>query len=195
MRAPVAGDGGVGQRERILDAAFRLMADRGASGTSMRQLASACGVNVATLYHYFPSKAELLRSVIEERQYDVLLREPPLPDPSLPARDRMAALIVMMWEGSLEEERVWRLLLSEAFHADATALAVGRDLLATIEAAVAGWLPSLFPELAVDADVAARTVTGQLFALIVENLFLPEAERAANAARRAADAAALLFPR
>ena len=189
-----AADEATGQRERILDAAFALMADRGASGTSMRQLAAACGVNVATLYHYFPSKAELLRSVIEERQYDVLLAEPPLPDASLPPRERLAALVMMMWEGSLEEERIWQLLLAEASHGDATAVAVGRDLLATIQSAVAAWLPELFPELVVDAAVAARLVTGQLYTLVVESLFFPSDERAANAQRRADDAAALLFP-
>ena len=48
------------------------MSERGAADTSMRQLAAACGVNVAILYRYFPSKADLLRSVIEERQYEML---------------------------------------------------------------------------------------------------------------------------
>jgi AcrR family transcriptional regulator len=62
---PVAVD----QRGRILDAALRLMAEQGSAGASMRQLAAACHLNVATLYHYFPSKADLLRSVVEERRY------------------------------------------------------------------------------------------------------------------------------
>ncbi|MGZ4677784.1 MAG: helix-turn-helix domain-containing protein, partial [Acidimicrobiia bacterium] len=48
------------QRDRILDTALDLMAEHGASATSMRQLATACNLNVAALYHYFPSKAELL---------------------------------------------------------------------------------------------------------------------------------------
>ena len=48
------------QRGRILDAALALMSESGSAGASMRQLAAACGLNVATLYHYFPSKADLL---------------------------------------------------------------------------------------------------------------------------------------
>ncbi len=56
------------QRDRILDATLALMARGGAHGTSMRAVASACGLNVATLYHYFPSKRDLLRAAIEHRR-------------------------------------------------------------------------------------------------------------------------------
>ena len=56
------------QRARILDAALTLVSDLGAAGTSMRRLASTCGLNVATIYHYFPSKADLYVAVVEEVQ-------------------------------------------------------------------------------------------------------------------------------
>jgi len=81
-----------GQRERILDIALGLMAERGASGTSMRALADACGLNVAALYHYFPSKDALLRAVIEERRYGAQLQSLPIPDLRLPPEERVAAL-------------------------------------------------------------------------------------------------------
>jgi AcrR family transcriptional regulator len=183
-----------GQRERIIDAALQLMSVRGASATSMRQLASACGINVATLYHYFPSKAELLRSVIEERQYDVLLRDAPIPSVGLPPGQRLVELLLTMWEGSLDEEPIWRLLLSESFRGDETALAIGADLLGTIGAAMESWLGESFPELTVDRSVAARMVTGQLYSLIVETLFLVPPARAPHVRRRAGDLAQLLFP-
>ena len=74
-------------RTRILDAALALMSGQGSAGVSMRQLAAACNLNVATIYHYFPSKADLLRSVMEERRYDERLdRDAPVLDPS--PRDR-----------------------------------------------------------------------------------------------------------
>ena len=38
------------QREHILDVALKLMSERGAAGMSMRQLASACGVQVAAMF-------------------------------------------------------------------------------------------------------------------------------------------------
>ena len=45
------------------------MAQRGVDGTSMRDLASAAGLNVASLYHYFPSKRDLLESVLIEQGF------------------------------------------------------------------------------------------------------------------------------
>jgi len=58
------------RRQEILDAALDLFADRGFQGTSVRDIARAVGVNEATLYHYFPSKAAILDAIL-----DVLLEE------------------------------------------------------------------------------------------------------------------------
>ncbi|HLH27545.1 MAG TPA: helix-turn-helix domain-containing protein, partial [Acidimicrobiales bacterium] len=43
-----------GQRQHILAVALSLMSQSGVDGTSMRDLAAAAGLNVASLYHYFP---------------------------------------------------------------------------------------------------------------------------------------------
>ena len=53
-------------RSRILQIALTLMSQRGVDGTSMRDLAGAAGLNVASLYHYFPSKRDLLEAVLVE---------------------------------------------------------------------------------------------------------------------------------
>ena len=45
------------------------MSERGVDGTSMRDLAAAAGLNVASLYHYFPSKRELLEAVLVEHGF------------------------------------------------------------------------------------------------------------------------------
>lgn len=182
------------QREHILDEALALMSEHGADRTSMRMLASACDLNVAALYHYFPSKADLLQSVIAERQYAALLAQPPIPDLGLPPRERLVALIVAMWEGSVDEESVWRLLLAESFRANPDAIEVGVELMATIEAAFATWLSDLFPELTSDVAAASRVIMGQLFSLLIENLFVVEGRRSEHARRRAADVAAIIFP-
>lgn len=183
----------VNQRERILDTALELMADQGAGSTSMRQLAKACDLNVAGIYHYFPSKADLLRSVIEERQYELRLRELPLVDVDLPPRLLLSGLIVEMWRGAQAEELIWRLLLGEGLRGDETAVAVGGELLASIEGALREWLPRLFPGEADRADILVAIVTSQLFAFFVERLFRPGWSTEHVQAR--ADAiAALVFP-
>lgn len=182
------------QRERILDTALELMAERGASATSMRTLAAACGLNVAALYHYFPSKDALLRAVIEERRYGAQLQSMPVPDLRLAADERLVELIVGMWDGALAEAPIWRLLLSEALHGDPTARDVGTELLATLEDGLRDTLPRLFPELTVPVDVAARLVGAALVALLVEASLGAPGSTPARAEQRARDLAAVLLP-
>jgi len=54
-------------KERILDAAERLFAEKGVDATSLRQVTGAAGVNVAAIHYHFGSKEELLRAVIARR--------------------------------------------------------------------------------------------------------------------------------
>lgn len=180
-------------REHILDVALDLMATHGAGTTSMRTLAKACGCNVAAIYHYFPSKADLLRSVIEERQYALRLRELPEVDATLPPRERLEALIAAMWQGSLEEEAIWRLLLGEGLRGDETALAVGRELLDVIEPALASWITELFGD-DLDASSMAAIVMSQLFSFFVTHLFRTDVERDVEVRRQAQRIASLAFP-
>lgn len=51
-------------RERILERAERLFAERGYRGVSMRALAASCGVRPYTIQHHFGSKLELYRAVL-----------------------------------------------------------------------------------------------------------------------------------
>jgi AcrR family transcriptional regulator len=52
-----------GQREQIMAAAAALFASRGYTATTMNQVADACGVSKATLYHYVSDKHQLLASI------------------------------------------------------------------------------------------------------------------------------------
>ena len=69
LKNPLPRPDGSSQRQHILRTALSLMATKGVDGTSMRNLASATGLNVASLYHYFPSKRELLVAVLEDRGF------------------------------------------------------------------------------------------------------------------------------
>jgi AcrR family transcriptional regulator len=53
------------QREAILAQAAMLFARRGYTGTSMNEVAEACGLSKATLYHYYRDKDALLVSIAE----------------------------------------------------------------------------------------------------------------------------------
>jgi len=54
------------QREMILAQAAALFARGGYPGTSMNQVAEACGLSKATLYHYYRDKYALLVSIAED---------------------------------------------------------------------------------------------------------------------------------
>lgn len=157
-------------RERILDEALTLMAERGAAGTSMRQLAEACGVRVAALYHYFDSKDALLAAVIGERNYGRRIAEPLPLEPGATAEERLRGLFRQMWNGAIEEEAVWRLLLGEGIRREPAAMPVGRELLQTVVPGVAAFVNEWVPEID-DADAAADLLLGQMFLGFIRHMF------------------------
>ncbi len=58
------GANGEETRRRIITAAMRCVAEVGYSRASIREIASAAEITSASLYHYFPTKAELLRATV-----------------------------------------------------------------------------------------------------------------------------------
>jgi AcrR family transcriptional regulator len=183
------------QRTRILDAALELMGEQGASTTSMRQLAGACDINVATLYHYFPSKSDLLRAVIEERAYgDELasMTEPPVSRRGAPTT-RLGNLLAFIATEALATEAVWRLFLGEAVHSDDDAMAMARQLSSELESALERWIPDLLPEFEGNVAALARLLRGQLFSMMIEVLVSPDLDRAVLVQQRAAELAHLVL--
>jgi AcrR family transcriptional regulator len=186
---------GADSRRRILDAALELMSEHGVTGTSMRRLAGACDLNVATLYHYFPSKSHLLGAVVAEQGYLGRMRTD-APPPELgrgrQPRPRLAALVTWLWDASLQEEAVWRLLIGESLRGDATARAEAMALVDAIDIAVAGWVADVVPEVADRAARVARLIRAAIFSLIVEHLALgPDEGRARARIRDLVDAIAI----
>jgi AcrR family transcriptional regulator len=162
----------VDQRSRILDTALALMSEHGSADTSMRRLATACGLNVATLYHYFPSKTDLVRTVIEERGYFVLLGSEGAVsfDLDLPLEQRLVEFLAFLSAAMLAEEVPVRLLLNEGLRRETTAVATVTQLLAAIDDAIARWLGEGFPDLPGDRDRHGRTVRHLLVSRLVEAL-------------------------
>lgn len=54
-------------RERILDSAEELFADKGVAATSLREITSRAGVNLAAVNYHFGSKTGLFEAVLERR--------------------------------------------------------------------------------------------------------------------------------
>jgi len=164
--------GGIAQRQHILDVALSLMAQRGVDGTSMRDLAGAAGLNVASLYHYFPSKRDLLVAVLEERGLGVTETTWDQGAEDAGTAGAMTAVIDDMLRSMLEVEDFVRLMLGEVMRGEETALTVGRELLDNTQSALAGWLLEHQAVLAGSAspDEAARLIRATIVGLFFEHV-------------------------
>ena len=165
----------VDQRERILDTALRLMAEGGLHGTSMRRLAAEVGLNVATLYHYFPSKAELFAAAVAHQRFDLLLGVPPPVDLGLPPEQRLTDLLRWLLEQIPEHgDHIWRLLLGESLRGEPVVVEAAAELSATFEAGLTAWLAEVFADLDLDHGALARTLRAAVYGIIVESLLAPD---------------------
>jgi len=54
-------------KEKLLDAAERLIGEQGFAATSLRQIISEAGANLASVHYHFGSKDELLEAVVMRR--------------------------------------------------------------------------------------------------------------------------------
>ncbi len=180
------------QRARILETALALMAEAGVHAMSMRRLAAACDLNVATLYHYFPSKADLLREVIQFQHYEVLLSETPPIDRDIGLQERLAEMLAWIWAEMDGKNDMLRLLLGESLRSTPEVTKAVATLSTAFEEALVHWLDELTPELPGDRAIQARMLRGLVYGFFVENLTLPPAERRVVLRERATEIASVL---
>ena len=172
------------QRDRILDATLGLMARVGAHGTSMRAVAAACGLNVATLYHYFPSKRDLLRAAIAHRRAADLPASPFPEGLSGSVEERLGALLDHLFVGMTAEEDLWRALIAEAIHGDDDVFEPLLDTANAFEDALAAWLRALCPDAPALHDPAVvAAIRNAVIGVLVEHLPRSEGRRKALEAR------------
>jgi AcrR family transcriptional regulator len=173
----------------------------------MRDLASAAGLNVASLYHYFPSKRDLLESVLIEQGF--LPIRPAHPDDELADQTgaggdagplTLAQLLAEIMTSMFEVEDFVRLMVGEAMRGEPTARAVGVDLFASFESSIEDWVKNNRPDL--DAGPGAAAVARLLSAMVV-GIFIQHAadvlgeegdDLAALSLGRAREAATILQP-
>ncbi len=115
-RSPrIAGAGD--KRERILDAAVRVFAQSGFHDTRVADVAKAAGVADGTIYLYFESKDELLRSLFEDRVGRLLAFVKEGLGKHERASDKLAAVIELqlgVYEGEPELAEVMTVILRQS---------------------------------------------------------------------------------
>jgi AcrR family transcriptional regulator len=171
-------------RDRILDATLVLMARSGTHGTSMRAVAAASGLNVATLYHYFPSKHDLLQAAIAHRRAADFPLSPFPEGLAGTVEDRLAALLDHLFVGMTADEDLWRALIAEAIHGDDDVLGPLLETANAFEDALAGWVRTLCPDAPGLHDPAVvRAMRNTVIGVLVEHLPQSDGRRAALVAR------------
>jgi AcrR family transcriptional regulator len=163
---------GSSTRHRILQIALTLMSQRGVDGTSMRDLASAAGLNVASLYHYFPSKRELLEAVLVEQGFLPVRTAVSAGDQSTPDAKLTAMLTDILMSMFAVQDFV-RLMVGEAIRAEETARNVGQDLFQPFLGSIEKWIEEHRPDIV--ERCGAPEVARLLSAMVVGIFILHEA--------------------
>jgi AcrR family transcriptional regulator len=94
-------------RERILDAATEIAAERGYEGTSIALVSAKCGLPASSIYWHFKNKDDLIAAVIE-RSFAGWLKAWQVPDEGSP-RDRLVAMAMQIAKALLDSPDFIRL--------------------------------------------------------------------------------------
>lgn len=104
--------------EHIYREASKLFARDGFEGVSMRDVADACGITMATLYYHFSSKGELHDEITQYRFEEfigaVAARQKRLPKD----QDTPAALLGLIFDAVLEDPTLFNLMQRDLHYFD-----------------------------------------------------------------------------
>lgn len=153
------------RRERILEVAARLFAQRGFSETSVSDLAAACDISKSLLYHYYSSKEEILYAVMSshieglETLLDEIVGQSPEPSDAF---EMVIRQFLESYAGAGDRQKV---LLNELDNlpSEKRRVIVGkqRKIIEIVQAMVI----SLYPKLALK-PARARAQTMLIFGMI-----------------------------
>lgn len=127
------------RRERILEAACKVLQKHGYHSASMDKVAECSGMSKRTLYKMFPSKLELFRILIRERLFDV---KPQVAPEAATPEEELSSLLVDLARTILRPDRISliRAIITESSESEDV-----REIIAAIEAggednALEAWL-------------------------------------------------------
>ncbi|MCY6380700.1 TetR/AcrR family transcriptional regulator [Hoeflea prorocentri] len=104
------------KRGAILQSAAKLFADVGYDRSSMSQLAEACGVSKALLYHYYSGKDALLYDVIGSHLKELCLTVEAADRPDAEPEERIYLLITALLNAYREADHEHKVQINEMKH-------------------------------------------------------------------------------
>lgn len=103
-------------QKRILDAALAEFAENGFGGARVDEIAERAQANKRMIYHYFGSKEDLFRHVLEAAYLDIREAEQKLDLDSLAPTEALETLVRFTWGYYLENPEFITLVNSENLH-------------------------------------------------------------------------------
>ena len=147
---------------RILDAATRIFSAAGYDRTTIRAVASAAGVDAGLVMHYFGSKQEMFRRVIDAA---------PLPEIS-GAPEQAAEQLLASLASRLANEPVASLTLMRSMLTNPEAASAASTAIARYQAQIAQAIP------AADADLRAAIISAITLGIMVSRHLIKSDELA-----------------
>ena len=124
-------------RARLVRHALAIFGERGYASTPVSAIAAAAGVSQGLLYHYFPSKTDLVAAIFDETIRDVReswSRADAEPDP----RQRLAALLIAVRDLIRERRDFWALSYG---------VRMQREVLASLAPSLQAWTRDIHERL------------------------------------------------
>ncbi|WP_430446812.1 TetR/AcrR family transcriptional regulator [Sphingorhabdus contaminans] len=149
----------------IVDAAADLIASLGFGGASISDLAKACGISKSLIYHYYPSKEDILYAVMASHIDQLIDAVELVLGKSGPPNQRLHLLLYTFMDHYVGAASRQKVLLNELAHLTDQARAdiVGKQR--RIVDAVQRLVVEILPDLAAD-PARARGQTMLLFGMI-----------------------------
>jgi len=170
------------RRRAILDAAVKVFARQGFHACRVSDIADEAGVAYGLLYHYFPSKEDVLSTLFLERWGVMLQMIREVDGEALPAREKLAAIASFIVESYRHDPDVMKVIIVEVTRA---ANSFGQTHLGEIREAyllIAQVVTKAQAEGAfkaeIDAEFAAMTFYGAIEQVLTGWIFglLPQGE-------------------
>lgn len=152
------------QRGMILAHAAALFAQRGYPGTSMNEVAIACGLSKPTLYHYFRDKYDLLVNIADDHVSRLAALVDEVDARQLPPEARLRGLIQSFVREYADAQNAHRVLTEDTRFLDAedSARILGKQR--QVVATFADCIGALRPEM--QRDALAKPLAMLLFGMI-----------------------------
>lgn len=155
------------RRQQILEAALDLFAHQGYSATTTKQIAERVGVTEGLIFHYFPSKADLLRTVTRQRSTIMGEVQALLADADDKPASEVLQSIVLGWVDVIHRQaNLVTMLLVESQSNQELALAF-RDVMAETIGAMTAYLDARVRAGELRADLSTHTSAMMFFSSLM----------------------------